>query len=50
MKIFQPIVTGSIEVSGSVTAFSFTGSLQGTASYAVTASSGWTIKMLTTFI
>ena len=38
MKIFQPIVTGSIDVSGSITAFSFTGSLQGTASYALTAS------------
>jgi hypothetical protein len=38
MKIFQPIVTGSLNVSGSVTADSFTGSLQGTASYAVTAS------------
>ena len=38
MKIFQPIITGSLEVSGSVTAHSFTGSLQGTASYALTAS------------
>ena len=38
MKIFQPIVTGSLNVSGSVTAHSFTGSLQGTASYALTAS------------
>jgi len=38
MKIFQPIITGSLNVSGSVTAISFTGSLQGTASFASTAS------------
>jgi hypothetical protein len=38
MKIFQPTITGSIDVSGSITAFSFTGSLQGTSSYALTAS------------
>lgn len=38
MKIFQPIVTGSLNISGSVTATSFTGSLFGTASYAITAS------------
>jgi hypothetical protein len=38
MRIFQPIITGSLNVSGSVTAFSFTGSLQGSASYAITAS------------
>lgn len=38
MKIFQPTVTGSLNISGSVTAASFTGSLQGTSSYAVTAS------------
>ena len=38
MKIFQPIISGSLEVSGSVIAHSFTGSLEGTASYAVTAS------------
>ena len=38
MKIFQPIITGSLNVSGSVTAISFTGSLLGTASFASTAS------------
>lgn len=38
MRIFQPIVTGSLDISGSVTATSFTGSLFGTASYAITAS------------
>jgi hypothetical protein len=38
MKIFQPIISGSLEVSGSVIAHSFTGSLEGTSSYAVTAS------------
>ena len=38
MRIFQPTITGSIDVSGSITAFSFTGSLQGTSSYALTAS------------
>ncbi len=34
MRIFQPIVTGSLNVTGSVTATSFTGSLFGTASWA----------------
>ncbi len=34
MRIFQPIVTGSVNVLGSVTATSFTGSLFGTASWA----------------
>lgn len=38
MRIFQPIVTGSLTVSGSVTAIDFTGSLFGTSSYAITAS------------
>lgn len=38
MKIFQPIITGSLKVSGSVTAIDFTGSLYGTSSYAITAS------------
>jgi hypothetical protein len=38
MRIFQPIITGSLNVSGSVTAIDFTGSLHGTASYAITAS------------
>jgi len=38
MKIFQPIVTGSLIVSGSVTAIDFTGSLYGSSSYALTAS------------
>lgn len=38
MKIFQPIVTGSLTVSGSVNAIDFTGSLFGTSSYAITAS------------
>jgi len=38
MKIFQPIVTGSVNVLGSVTATNFTGSLLGSSSYALTAS------------
>lgn len=38
MRIYQPTITGSLEVSGSVTAISFTGSLLGSASYALTAS------------
>lgn len=38
MKIFQPVISGSLNVSGSVTATSFTGSLLGTASLASTAS------------
>lgn len=38
MRIFQPTISGSLIVSGSVTATNFTGSLQGTSSYAVTAS------------
>lgn len=38
MRIFQPIVTGSLTVSGSVTAIDFTGSLYGTSSWAITAS------------
>jgi hypothetical protein len=38
MRIFQPIITGSIDVLGAITALSFTGSLQGTASYALSSS------------
>ena len=38
MRIFQPIISGSLNVSGSVTATSFTGSLFGTSSFASTAS------------
>jgi hypothetical protein len=34
MRIFQPIISGSLNVSGSVTATSFTGSLFGTSSWA----------------
>ena len=37
MKIFQPVISGSLNVSGSVTATSFTGSLLGTSSYALNA-------------
>jgi len=39
MRIFQPIISGSIDVSGSLTVNNgITGSLYGTASYAITAS------------
>jgi len=38
MRIFQPTISGSLVISGSVTATNFTGSLLGTASYALTAS------------
>ena len=38
MRIYQPTITGSLNVSGSVTAESFTGSLFGSSSYALTAS------------
>ena len=38
MRIFQPTISGSLTVSGSVVAHSFTGSLQGSSSYALTAS------------
>jgi len=40
MIIFEPIISGSVLISGSVTATDFTGSLFGTASYALNGGGG----------